>query len=110
MRPVTSADFALEAGVSRATVSHVLNDVGRGRVSDATRSRVLAAADLLAHDGADLATLTHRIADPQTAVVTLTITENGYCLAPDGCLDPEGARGGCHRERPCRRAPCIPPP
>jgi fructuronate reductase len=40
-------------------------------------------------DGADLETFTHRIADPQTAIVTLTITENGYCLDPDGCLDPD---------------------
>ncbi|KPA23206.1 Polyol:NADP oxidoreductase [Shimia sp. SK013] len=28
-----------------------------------------------------------RIADPATVIVTITVTENGYCLAPDGTLD-----------------------
>ncbi|SHN19066.1 LacI family DNA-binding transcriptional regulator [Cryptosporangium aurantiacum] len=41
---VTSADVAVAAGVSRATVSFVLNDTPSARVSDATRERVLAAA------------------------------------------------------------------
>ncbi|MGR3636189.1 MAG: mannitol dehydrogenase family protein [Shimia sp.] len=27
------------------------------------------------------------IADPTTAIVTITVNENGYCLAPDGILD-----------------------
>ncbi|MQY10125.1 HTH-type transcriptional regulator GalR [Streptomyces sp. RB5] len=40
----TSADVARRAGVSRATVSYVLNDSGTARISDATRARVLAAA------------------------------------------------------------------
>ncbi|MBE2319082.1 LacI family DNA-binding transcriptional regulator [Solirubrobacter sp. CPCC 204708] len=40
---VTSADVAAAAGVSRATVSYVLNGVD-ARVSDQTRERVLAAA------------------------------------------------------------------
>lgn len=35
-----------------------------------------------AHDGADLATLTALLASPSTAIVTLTITEAGYKMAP----------------------------
>ncbi|MEV8531420.1 LacI family DNA-binding transcriptional regulator [Streptomyces sp. NPDC051211] len=41
---ITSADVARLAGVSRATVSFVLNDTQGHRVSDTTRARVLAAA------------------------------------------------------------------
>ncbi|MFJ8666290.1 LacI family DNA-binding transcriptional regulator [Streptomyces sp. NPDC093600] len=41
---ITSADVARLAGVSRATVSFVLNDTQGHRVSDSTRARVLAAA------------------------------------------------------------------
>jgi DNA-binding LacI/PurR family transcriptional regulator len=37
---VTSRDVAAEAGVSRATVSYVLNDVEDQRISDETRARV----------------------------------------------------------------------
>jgi DNA-binding LacI/PurR family transcriptional regulator len=47
-RPATSADVARLAGVSRATVSNILN--GRGaRFPEATRDRVLAAAGELAY-------------------------------------------------------------
>lgn len=35
-----------------------------------------------AHDGADLATLSTLLASPATAIVTLTITEAGYKMAP----------------------------
>jgi DNA-binding LacI/PurR family transcriptional regulator len=43
-RPPTSADVARRAGVSRATVSYVLNDLPHSRVSEETRARVRAAA------------------------------------------------------------------
>ncbi|TDT95303.1 LacI family transcriptional regulator [Streptomyces sp. 846.5] len=45
----TSADVARRAGVSRATVSYVLNDTAGGRVSEQTRQRVRAAADELGY-------------------------------------------------------------
>ncbi|MBC2868361.1 LacI family DNA-binding transcriptional regulator [Streptomyces mexicanus] len=45
----TSADVARLAGVSRATVSYVLNDSGAVRISDATRRRVHEAAEELGY-------------------------------------------------------------
>ncbi|WP_034090885.1 LacI family DNA-binding transcriptional regulator [Streptacidiphilus albus] len=45
----TSADIARLAGVSRATVSYVLNDTAGVRVSEQTRQRVRAAADQLGY-------------------------------------------------------------
>ncbi|MCS0634700.1 LacI family transcriptional regulator [Streptomyces sp. LP05-1] len=45
----TSADVARLAGVSRATVSYVLNDTAAVRISDATRRRVRQAADDLGY-------------------------------------------------------------
>lgn len=44
VRRPTSADVAHRAGVSRATVSYVLNDVAHQSIPDATRQRVLSAA------------------------------------------------------------------
>jgi fructuronate reductase len=44
-----------------------------------------------AHDGADVARLAALVADPQVAIISLTITEAGYCLAPDGTLDSSNA-------------------
>ena len=44
-----SADVAREAGVSRATVSYVLNNTRGRSISDATRARVLEAAQRLGH-------------------------------------------------------------
>ncbi len=49
VRSPTSNDVALAAGVSRATVSFVLNDKPNSRVSDDTRHRVLEAARLLGY-------------------------------------------------------------
>jgi DNA-binding LacI/PurR family transcriptional regulator len=48
-RRVTSRDVAAAAGVSRATVSYVLNDRAGHRISAATRARVRAAADRLGY-------------------------------------------------------------
>ena len=48
-RRPTSADVARRAGVSRATVSYVLNDVPHQSIPDATRQRVLAAAEELGY-------------------------------------------------------------
>ncbi|MET8700811.1 LacI family DNA-binding transcriptional regulator [Kitasatospora sp. NPDC004723] len=47
--PPTSADVARLAGVSRATVSFVLNNTAGGRVGERTRAKVLAAADQLGY-------------------------------------------------------------
>ena len=46
-RRITSHDVALRAGVSRTTVSFVLNDVKEANISEETRQRVLAAAEEL---------------------------------------------------------------
>ena len=48
-RRVTSADVARMAGVSRATVSYVLNDTPHQTISEGTRGRVLSAAAALGY-------------------------------------------------------------
>ncbi|MGP4047689.1 LacI family DNA-binding transcriptional regulator [Streptomyces sp. 2A115] len=48
-RRVTSADVAREAGVSRATVSYVLNDTPRQKIPEVTRQRVWGAAARLGY-------------------------------------------------------------
>lgn len=48
-RKVTSRDVAREAGVSRATVSYILNNAQDVRISDETRQRVLEAAKKLGY-------------------------------------------------------------
>jgi DNA-binding LacI/PurR family transcriptional regulator len=48
-RRVTSADVAREAGVSRATVSYVLNAVPHQKIAEPTRQRILEAAARLGY-------------------------------------------------------------
>lgn len=49
MARVTSADVAREVGVSRATVSYLLNNTPGQKISDETRRRVLEAAERLGY-------------------------------------------------------------
>ncbi|MGK5681810.1 LacI family DNA-binding transcriptional regulator [Actinoplanes sp. URMC 104] len=75
---VTSADVARLAGVSRATVSYVLNDTPRQTISPATRDRVLAAAADLGYS-------------PSAAARTLRTGRSDVvlCLLPDWPIGPE---------------------
>jgi fructuronate reductase len=58
--------------------------VQRGSESD--QLRVIGALSQV-HDGADVAALAKLVASPETVIVTLTITEAGYCLGLDGNLN-----------------------
>ncbi len=49
MRRVTSADVARAVGLSRTTVGYVLNDVPHQKIPDATRKRVIEAAERLGY-------------------------------------------------------------
>lgn len=77
-RRVTSADVARLAGVSRATVSYVLNDTPRQTISADTRARVLDAATALGYA-------------PSAAARTLRTgrSEVVLCLLPDWPIGPE---------------------
>jgi DNA-binding LacI/PurR family transcriptional regulator len=74
---ITSADVAREAGVSRSTVSYVLNDTPNQTISDSTRQRVLAAAAKLGYA-------------PSAAARTLRSGRSHVvlCLLPDWPLGP----------------------
>jgi DNA-binding LacI/PurR family transcriptional regulator len=77
-RRVTSADVARLAGVSRATVSYVLNDTPRQTISADTRSRVRDAATTLGYA-------------PSAAARTLRTGRSDVvlCLLPDWPIGPE---------------------
>jgi DNA-binding LacI/PurR family transcriptional regulator len=77
-RRVTSADVARLAGVSRATVSYVLNDTPRQTISADTRGRVIAAADTLGYA-------------PSAAARALRTGRSDVvlCLLPDWPIGPE---------------------
>lgn len=77
-RRVTSADVARVAGVSRATVSYVLNDTPRQTISADTRTRVLEAAASLGYA-------------PSAAARALRTGRSDVvlCLLPDWPIGPE---------------------
>ena len=77
-RRVTSADVARLAGVSRATVSYVLNDTPKQTISADTRTRVLDAAASLGYA-------------PSAAARTLRTGRSDVvlCLLPDWPIGPE---------------------
>jgi fructuronate reductase len=56
------------------------------RGADGDRAEIVTSI-VTAHPGDDLAALTGRLADPAIAAVTLTVTEAGYRLGPDGRPD-----------------------
>jgi len=76
-RRVTSADVAREAGVSRTTVSYVLNNTAHQKIPDETRQRVLEAAARLAYA-------------PSAAARALRTgrTDTVLCLLPDWPISP----------------------
>src|SRR6185312_9765886 len=77
-RRVTSADVARLAGVSRATVSYVLNETPGQTISISTRGRVLDAAARLGYA-------------PSAAARTLRTGRSDVvlCLLPDWPIGPE---------------------
>jgi DNA-binding LacI/PurR family transcriptional regulator len=77
-RRVTSADVARVAGVSRATVSYVLNDTPHQTISAATRTRVFEAASSLGYA-------------PSAAARALRTGRSDVvlCLLPDWPIGPE---------------------
>jgi len=76
-RRVTSSDVAHAAGVSRTTVSYVLNNTAHQKIPDETRQRVLDAAARLAYA-------------PSAAARALRIgrTDTVLCLLPDWPISP----------------------
>jgi len=77
-KPITSHDVANHAGVSRTTVSYVLNRVERANISAATRQRVLDAAAALGYVPNAAA---QRLAGQQSQIVGLVFPRTDPHLA-----------------------------
>ncbi len=79
----TSADVAIAAGVSRTTVSFVLNDRADVKIPAATRERVFAAADRLGYHPHASA---RRLAGGRSHIVALVLRQSPEQIAGDAVL------------------------
>jgi LacI family transcriptional regulator len=81
---ITSSDVAKQAGVSRTTVSLVLNDVEGIQISDETRTRVIQAAKQLGYvpDAAAQALVSRRAQS-----IGLILTRNPHHISSDAFLN-----------------------
>ena len=86
---VTSQDVAELAGVSRTTVSFVLNNVSGAKISEETRQRVLEAARQLNYYPASAA---RSLASGRTNVIGLVVCQSSTNVFADAFL-PEVIRG-----------------
>jgi len=82
----TMIDVAQHAGVSQATVSLVLNGVANARVAEATRTRVVQAAELLGYRKGSK----HNVPEDRTRVIGMIIDE--VSTTPFASQFIEGAR------------------
>ena len=82
-RRPTSADVAARAGVSRTTVSFVLNGRADAKIPDATRRRVLAAADELGYIPHAPA---RQLAGGRSHVIALVLRQSAEQVAGDAIL------------------------
>ena len=80
---VTGADVALRAGVSRQTVSYVLNDTPNQQIPKTTRDRVLAAAEELSYAPNAAARALRR---GRTDVVLVLVPAVPMSIALGGCI------------------------
>ena len=82
---VTSQDVAERAGVSRTTVSFVLNNVAGVQISEATRKRVLEAAEEMGYvpDAAARA-----LASRRAQIIGLVLTRSPHHIASDAFITP----------------------
>jgi LacI family transcriptional regulator len=80
---VTSTDVAEAAGVSRTTVSIVLNEVQTVQISDETRQRVIGAANRLGYVPNAAA---RALVSSRAQIVGLVLTRSPHHIASDGFL------------------------
>ncbi|HET7477825.1 MAG TPA: LacI family DNA-binding transcriptional regulator [Dermatophilaceae bacterium] len=93
-KPVTAADVAARAGVSRTAVSFVLNGRDAGNVSSPTRDRILAAAADLGYTPNLVASSLRRQSTRQVGIITDTIASSPFAgRLLRGAVDRASERG-----------------